>query len=139
VKITIVAFAATGLLAGALLSGCASTSDQSGYNSKQEARDARAEYRAEWRAFKKDSEEKIDANQVKIDAFKEKMDNAGPERKAKYAGRVADLERKNRDLRRQLAEYKDGGPSRWEEFKANFKHDMDSIGETMSDLFKGSD
>ncbi len=138
-KSNIVAFAVTGLLAGALLSGCASTSDQSASSSKQEAREARAEYRAEWRAFKKDSEAKIDANQVKIDAFKEKMDNAGPERKAKYADRVAELEKKNRDLRKRLAEYKDGGPSRWEEFKTNFKHDMDGIGETMSDLFRSND
>jgi hypothetical protein len=38
-----------------------------------------------------------------------------------------------------MAEYKDGGPSRWEEFKTNFKHDMDGIGETMTDLFKGND
>jgi chromosome segregation ATPase len=138
-KFTIVALAATSLLTGALVSGCASTSNQSAASSKQEARESRAEYRAEWRAFKKDSEQKIDANQVKIDAFKEKMENAGPERREKYGDRVAKLEQKNRDLRRQLAEYKDGGPSKWEEFKTNFKHDMDGIGETMSDLFKGSD
>ena len=138
-KYFIVAFAATSLLAGALFTGCASSSDEGSYNSKQEAREARAEYRAEWRAFKKDSEEKIDANQVKIDAFKAKMDNAGPERRAKYADRIETLEQKNRNLRQQLADYKDRGPTKWQEFKSNFKHDMDGIGDTMSDLFKSND
>ena len=78
-------------------------------------------------------------NEKKIEAFKERMENAGPERKAKYGRRVADLEQKNRDLRRNLAEYRDEGRSRWEQFKSNFKRDMDGIGETMNDLFKSND
>jgi hypothetical protein len=139
VKTSTVVLAATGLLAGIFISGCASTSDRDVSTTKQEAREARAEQRAEWKAFKKDSEEKIDANQTKIDEFKVKMDNAGPERKAKYGDRVAKLEQKNSDLRKRLEEYQDREPSRWEEFKTNFKHDMDGIGETMSDLFKGND
>jgi hypothetical protein len=46
------------------------------------------------------------------------------------------LEQKNRDLKKKLEEYKDEGQSKWEEFKTNFKHDMDGIGKTMKDLFK---
>jgi hypothetical protein len=38
-----------------------------------------------------------------------------------------------------LEEYKDEGQSKWEEFKTNFKHDMDGIGKTMKDLFKDND
>lgn len=138
-KSSIVVLAATGLLAGILISGCASSSDREVATSKQEAREARAEHRAEWKAFKRESEQKIDANQAKIDEFKEKMDNAGPERKARYADRVAKLEQKNSDLRKRLEGYQDREPSKWEEFKTNFKHDMDGVGEAMSDLFKGSD
>ena len=139
-------FAVLVFMAGTLLTGCRTTSEQKADNAeedvrdaKEELREARAEYRAEWRAFRIESEQKIEANEKKIEAFKERMENAGPERKAKYGRRVADLEQKNRDLRRNLAEYRDEGRSRWEQFKSNFKRDMDGIGETMNDLFKSND
>lgn len=141
-----VTFAVLVFMGGTLLTSCRTTSERKADNAedrvrdaKQEMREARAEYRAEWRAFRNESEQKIEANEEKIEAFKEKMENAGPERKAKYGRRVVDLEEKNRDLRRDLAEYKDEGPSRWEQFKSNFKRDMDGVGETMNDLFKSND
>jgi aspartate aminotransferase-like enzyme len=78
----------------------------------------------------------IEANEKRIKAFKEKMEEAGLKIKAKYSEEVAVLEQKNRDLKKKLEEYKDEGQSKWEEFKTNFKHDMDGIGKTMKDLFK---
>ena len=45
-------------------------------------------------------------------------------------------EQKNRDMKKKLKEYKDEGPIKWEEFKTNFKHDMDGMEKTMTDLFK---
>jgi predicted RNase H-like nuclease (RuvC/YqgF family) len=78
----------------------------------------------------------IEANEKRIDAFKEKMEKAGLEIKAKYGDEVAVLEQKNRDLKKKLEDYKDEGQNKWEEFKTNFKHDMDGIGKTMKDLFK---
>ena len=81
----------------------------------------------------------IEANEKRIDAFKEKMEEAGLKVKAKFSEEVAVLEQKNRDLKKKLEEYKDQGQSKWEEFKTNFKHDMDGIGKTMKDLFKDND
>ena len=78
----------------------------------------------------------IEANEKRIDAFKEKMEEAGLKVKAKFSEEVLVLEQKNRDLKKRLEEYKDQGQSKWEEFKTNFKHDMDRIGKTMKDLFK---
>ena len=78
----------------------------------------------------------IEANEKRIDAFKEKMEKAGLKIKAKYGDEVAVLEQKNRDLKKKLEDYKDEGQSKWEEFKTNFNHDMDGIGKTMKDLFK---
>jgi PHP family Zn ribbon phosphoesterase len=80
-------------------------------------------------------EQTIAANEKRIDAFKEKMEKAGPKFRAKYSKEVAVLEQKNLDLKKKLEEYKDGGQSNWEEFKTNFKHDMDAMGKTMEDLF----
>jgi predicted PolB exonuclease-like 3'-5' exonuclease len=139
-------FAVIGFMAGTLLTGCGKTSEQkvdSGKEkvgeAKQELKDARAEYLAEWQTFKRESELTIEANEKSIDAFKEKMEKAGPKLKAKYGKEVAVLEQKNRDLKKKLEQYKDEEQSRWEEFKTNFKNDMDAIGKTMKDLFKDND
>jgi DNA repair exonuclease SbcCD ATPase subunit len=138
-KNNIFTFALIGCMAGIFLAGCGKTSEQKVEGAKQELKDARAEYLAEWQAFKSESEQKIEANEKRIDAFKEKMEKAGTKAKAKYNKAVAELEQKNRDLKKKLEEYKDEGQSKWEEFKTNFKHDMDGIGKTMKDLFKDND
>jgi hypothetical protein len=67
------------------------------------------------------------------------MEKAGSIMKAKYSKQVAVLEQKNADLKKKLADYKDEGQSKWQEFKTNFKNDMDAIGKTMTDLFSGTD
>ena len=121
-------FAGIGFIAGTFLMGCGKTPEQKVEN-------ARTEYLAEWQTFKRDSEQKIDANEKRIDTFKE----AGPEDKAKYNKEVEVLEQKNRDLKKKLEDYKDEGQSKWEEFKTNFNHDMDGIGKIMKDLFKDND
>jgi chromosome segregation ATPase len=106
---------------------------------KQELTEAKNEYVAEWKAFKEASEKTIDANEKRIEAFKEKMEKGSAKMKAKYSANVAALEQKNRDLKRQLDEYRGGGESNWEEFKTNFNRDMDAVGKTITDLFKDND
>jgi exonuclease VII large subunit len=139
-------FAVLGFLAGALLTGCGKSQEQqvdaakaTVVEVKQELKDARTEYLAEWQTFKKESAQQIEANEKRIDAFKEKMEKAGPKVKTKYSKDVAVLEQKNHDLKKKLDEYKDEGQSKWEEFKTNFKHDMDGVGKTISDFFKDKD
>ncbi len=133
----------TAFMAGAVLMSCGKTSEQKVKNAKedigkaeQELKETQAGYLAEWQTFKSEYDSTIEANIKRIDAFKEKMDNAGPEVKAKHNKEVAVLEQKNNDLKMKLAEYKDDGQIKWEEFKTNFKKDIDGIGKTMDDLFK---
>jgi hypothetical protein len=78
----------------------------------------------------------IEANEKRIDAFKENMEEAGLKVKANYNNEMAVLEKKNRNLKKKLEEYKDEGQRKWKKFKTNFKHDKDGIGKTMKDLFK---
>ena len=139
----ILPFALSVLTAGALFVGCEKSSDQKVADAKdkvaevkQDLKEARTEYRAEWATFKKESEAAIEANEKRIDAFKAKMEKGTPAMKTKYGKDVAALEQKNRDLKAKLEAYEDGGESNWEEFKTNFKHDMDAVGKTMTDLFK---
>jgi len=138
-KNKIFTFAVIGCMAAIFLAGCGKPPEQKVEEAKQELKDAKADYLAEWQKFKTESEEQIKANEDRIDAFKEKMEKSGAKTKAKYNKAVVELEQKNRDLKKQLEEYKDEGESKWQEFKTNFSHDMDAVGKTMKDLFTDND
>jgi predicted HicB family RNase H-like nuclease len=132
-----------GFMTAVLITGCGKTSEQEVEGAKenfegvkQDLKDAKTAYLEEWQAFKKEAEKKISANQMRIDAFKTKMEKTGAKVKGKYDNEVAILEQKNQNLKNKLDEYKDDGQSKWKEFKTNFNKDMDAIGKTMTDLFK---
>jgi hypothetical protein len=143
VKNHIFIFAVIGYMAGAFLTGCGETPEQkvdnalenAGY-APQEPGDAQTEYVAKWRRFKHRSEQTIKANEYRIVAFREKMEEAGPKFKAQYGYEVAVLEQRNRILKKKLGEYKDEGQTKQEEFRTNFNDDMDGVGRSMSALFK---
>jgi chromosome segregation ATPase len=145
-KTNIFAFAIMGFMAGTLLTGCDKTPEQkleankeSIAQAKQDTTEARAERAKEWQAFKSESEQQIADNDKRIDAFKEKMEKAGPKSRAKYSKEITELKKKNHELKEKLEDYKEGDPSKWQEFKSNFKADMDAVGKTMKDLFKDKD
>jgi len=145
-KTRIAFFAAVGLTAGALLTGCWKQSEQTVGTpaeavgeAKQEIKDTRSGFASEWRTFKSESQQAIASNEVKIDSLKQKMARAGRTVSEKYSRNVAVLEQNNRDLKRKLEEYKDAGEIKWAEFKTNFTHDMESLGRTMRDLFRDTD
>jgi len=142
-KNKIFAIAAAGFVAGMLSAGCGKTAEQKIEVVKENAKDAQrswqeaqAEYSSDWQTFERKSDEDIEVNEKRIDAFKKEMEKAGSKVSAKYSKDVTALEQKNRDMKKKLKEYKDEGPVKWEEFKTNFKHDMDGLEKTMTDLFK---
>jgi len=138
-KNKIFTFSVIACMAGLFLAGCDKTSEQKAEEAKQELKQTKADYAAEWQKFKTESEAQIKVNEDKIDAYQEKMEKAGHKAKANYKEAVAELKQKNRELKKKLDEYEDQGESKWQEFKTNFNHDMDAVGNTMKDLFKDKD
>jgi hypothetical protein len=145
-KTNIFAIAVMGFMAGTLITGCDKTPEQkleankeSIGQAKQDSTTVRAERAKEWQAFKAESEQQIADNDKRIDAYKEKMEKAGPKAKAKYSKEITELKKKNHALKEKLEDYKDGDQTKWQEFKTNFKADMDAVGKTMKDLFKDKD
>ncbi len=138
-KNKIFTFAVIGCMAGLFLAGCEKKAEQKVAEAKQEIKEAKADYVAEWQKFKTESEAQIKVNEDKIDAFKAKMDKAGTKTKAKYKKAITELKEKNHALKEKLEDYKDEGESKWQEFKTNFSHDLDAVGKTISDLFKDKD
>jgi hypothetical protein len=132
----ILSFVLIGCIAGIFLAGCGKTSEQKVQEDKQEVKDAKADYHADWQKFKTESEQQIKVNEDRIDSLKEKRKKADTKATVKFKKAVAELDQRNRDLKQKLEDYKDERESKWEEFKTNFNQDMDSIGKTMTDLFK---
>ena len=139
----ILIFAVIGCMASPFLTGCGDTPEQkvenalenSGY-APQAPRDGQTEYEAKWRRFKRASERTIKANQYRVEAFKEKMEEAGPTFKARYRNEAAALELRNLSLKKKLGEYKEGGSPTIEEFRTNFNDDIDGVGRSMTALYK---
>jgi len=77
----------------------------------------------------------IEVNEKRINSFKNNMEEAGLKVKEEYNNEMAVLQKKNRNLKKKLEEYKNEGQRKWKKFKTNFKHDRKDIGKTMKDLF----
>ncbi|MBK8490417.1 MAG: hypothetical protein IPL49_05775 [Saprospirales bacterium] len=132
---------ATMFMAGTVFTGCQTAAekeqaDQDRLEAAQADLDAAADKLAtaeEWRAFKTESEEKINDIEIRIAELKEKMKNSGKILDGLYAQRIETLEQKNRDLRTKMANYEQN-QSDWESFKREFNHDMDELGQALKDF-----
>lgn len=138
----IAALASLGLIAGIFFVGCEKSSKQKVENAqenlesaRQELNEARAGYLAEWDIFKTESAQKIEGNEKNIMVFRERMEEGSSTANKKFAKEVAELEQKNRDLKKKLENY-NGGESQWVEFKADFQGELDRIGKKIEGLFR---
>lgn len=136
-------FGLIGLMAGAFTMSCENTSEQKIENAEgtldsatEEMKYAQTQYVAKWQRFRRAAALTIKTNENRIDAFKQKMEYSGHTFKAKNSNETAVLEQRNRDLKKKLIEYRDGGRITREEFRTNFKYDMDGVGRSMTVLFK---
>ena len=88
----------------------------------------------EWTAFKKDAEERIEANEKRIEELKVKLKKPGKLLDKMYEDRIATLRERNRELRAKIAGY-ETTQTDWEKFKSEFNHDMGELGKAIDDIF----
>ncbi|MEJ8819026.1 hypothetical protein [Lacibacter sp. H407] len=88
----------------------------------------------EWAAFKKDAEERIEANEKRIEELKVKLKKPGKLLDKMYEDRIATLRERNRELRAKIAGY-ETTQTDWEKFKSEFNHDMNELGKAIDDIF----
>lgn len=135
-------------MAGTMLAGCQS-SIQKQEDAQAKVQEARQELNAaqkdasaaaqvvataeEWEAFRNESELKIQANEVRINELTVKMKRPGEIFDAIYEKKITSLEQQNREMRTRLLAY-EKSQSNWESFKREFNHDMDAIGQALTDL-----
>lgn len=134
-------------ISGVLLSGCSSPATKV-ENAKEEVADASKElsiannnldeanlaYKADIENYRQATADKIAANEKSIAEFNTRVDLQKKEAKAEYKMKIAELEKKNSDMKKKMDEYKEDGKDNWEKFKTEFSHDMDELGNAFRDL-----
>lgn len=88
----------------------------------------------EWAAFKKDAEDRIEANEKRIEELKVKLQKPGKLLDKMYENRIIKLREQNQELRKKINTY-ETTQTDWEKFKEEFNHDMDELGNAINDLF----
>ncbi len=95
---------------------------------------AKQEYLEDIENYRLQTAEKIEANNQRIADFNVKIDKEKAEAKAEYKIKVAELEQKNRDMKKKLDDYKAEGKDQWYTFKAEFNRDMEQLGNALENL-----
>jgi hypothetical protein len=136
-------------MVGAILSGCQSSTkskveeaeqslDAAQFNlevAQHELIAARKEYHEDYQLFKKEYDEKLRQNEFAIAELKAMIAMSSEQNKPILERELADLEKKNRDLKLSLENYNKSGKDNWERFKVEFKDNMNDLGESIGNLF----
>ena len=88
--------------------------------------------------FRLQTDERIAANEKVIAEFNERIAKEKLDAKTDYKAKIAELEAKNNDLKKKMADYKAEGKENWEAFKIDFNKDMDALGLAIENFFTPS-
>jgi hypothetical protein len=91
---------------------------------------------AEVKAYKDEQLKKIKENEDRIAELKRKRDSTKGKVDDAYDKRIEKLEASNAELKKRVITYNETDKSKWEEFKREFSHDMDELGQALKDMFR---
>lgn len=127
-----VAFAIVG--ASMLFTSCSSSTDKVD-NAEQNVQDAKRDLEHANESQKKDVEaynkimaEKIAAQEQIIQEFNERIKVQKSDAKKEYEERIAELDKKNSDMKKKMADFNASNQSNWETFKASYNTEMNDLG-----------
>jgi hypothetical protein len=119
---------------GSLISTSCSNSAQKVENAKEDVMEAAAdlnkandEYLSDLNNYKAVANEKFVANDESMIQFKKRIENEKQEAKAEYIKKIEDLQKKNTDTKKKLADYKADGKANWELFKTEFTRELNEL------------
>jgi len=95
------------------ISACQRTSDKPAPATPEAVPPPQRDYRAEWRNFKLAVEDKILANQHRIDSLHVRAASLAKKKRNEFDARIDTLEKRNRALDRKIATYEDKGEEAW--------------------------
>jgi septal ring factor EnvC (AmiA/AmiB activator) len=103
-------------------------------NANKDLDEANVEYMTEVDRYRKETADRIAANEKNIADFNLRIEHEKKDAKADYEKKIADLEKKNSDMKMKMADYKADSKENWAAFKAAFNRDMDDLGDALKKL-----
>lgn len=88
---------------------------------------------ADWEKFRADADQKLKQHDDSLEAIKKKLAKLNKEKQLKYEKHIADLQSKNDSLKARLHNFRIESKEKWENFKAKFSQDMDSVSNPLHD------
>ncbi len=141
-KYSMKALAVVMLIAAFVLSGCDSRTDRmeeaeiSAVESNRDLEIANSEMDAELQIFRIKHDGLMKENNRSIGQIKERIKNeADMEVRVRHEQKLAELEKENRDLKREIDNYKASEKEDWNDFKVSFNDKMNDLGESLKNFF----
>jgi len=139
-------FPAAVFFSGALLLGSCSDADKDAAGKRidnmENRVDESVDNTAEWIEFRKEAKAEIAANRAKISELRAEQETAGKLGDKVRQERIEQLQNQNDRLQQDIDQYQprkgDGNNENWQEFKREFRHDMDELGESIRDIGKNN-
>ncbi|MCC5906721.1 MAG: hypothetical protein JJU13_10960 [Balneolaceae bacterium] len=94
-----------------------------------------SDLQAEVRVYRQEAGNKIMKNNRTIADIKREIESKDSDVRDAHTVRVEELERTNRDLKRQIDNYSHTTQNHWNEFKSDFRTAMDDLGNSLDDFF----
>ena len=91
-------------------------------------------YEEDMAKYRKETADRIVANDSSIAQFKARIAKEKKEDRAEYKKKIEKLNAKNSDLKKRMDDYKAEGKNNWQIFKAEFSHDMDALGSSIKNI-----
>ena len=139
-KKLIFALIATVLLTGSIFTSCNTAGEKvdkaedKSIKASEDFNIAKEEYLADIENFKKETNAKIEANNLTIADFKVKIATSKKDAQVYYQEQIAILEQKNIAMKQKLDAYEESGKDNWESFKTEFNKDMNELGEAFKNF-----
>jgi outer membrane murein-binding lipoprotein Lpp len=131
-------FSAAALSGGMLLTSC-NSNETAGENLDRISNnvDEKADNFTEWMEYRKAAKAEITANRQKIAELRVKQDKSGELGDKIRQEQIDRLQAENDRLQQKLNSYdpkREADGKRWDEFKREFRHDMDELGSSIRDI-----
>ncbi len=139
-KKTIYFLTATLFASGSIIIGCkpsvekVENAEEKVSEAKHDLSESQMDYSEAIQNLRVETDAKIAANEKRINELKAKVENEKIEARAARKEKIAELELKNKEMKKRMDEYNDNGKEGWESFKREFNHDMDELGNALDNL-----
>ncbi len=139
-KKTVLVLTIVGLTSVVTFTGCDSPAQkvENAQNNVTEANKsldkANADYQTDIDNYRKQTADKIAANNKSYADFKERMEKEKKNIKADNQKKLDAIEQKNSDLQKKMDDFKASTKENWEAFQSDFNRQMDGLAQDFKDL-----